>query len=249
EIAQSEAAGNAALAKYWIHNGFVQTNAEKMSKSLGNFTTIRAMLKNYLPETLRFFLLSKHYRSPVDFTPQSMDEAEKALQRVYSALLEAGAALGRGKWKNAALPEAMRREWELLPEAFNAALDDDVNTAQALGQIFSQARLVNRLLEDKSLRGSESGRKILTEFLERAHDWERQLGLFGAEPAAFLEELRNIRAKRKNLDTGHIAELLKRREIARAEKNFAESDELRGRLAEIGVAVRDTREGQVWDLE
>ncbi|MDR2745328.1 MAG: cysteine--tRNA ligase [Desulfovibrio sp.] len=249
EIAQSEAAGNAALAKYWIHNGFVQTNAEKMSKSLGNFTTIRALLKNYLPETLRFFLLSKHYRSPVDFTQQSMDEAEKALQRVYSALLEASGALGRGKWKNVALPEGMRREWESLPEDFEAALDDDVNTALALGQIFSQTRLVNRLLEDANLRGGEGGRKMLMEFLERARDWERQLGLFGTAPAAFLEELRDIRARRKNLDRERIADLLKRREIARAGKNFAESDKLRNRLAEFGVAVRDTREGQIWDLE
>ncbi|MDR3358977.1 MAG: cysteine--tRNA ligase [Desulfovibrio sp.] len=249
EIAQSEAAGNAALANYWIHNGFVQTNAEKMSKSLGNATTIRAMLKNYLPETLRFFILSKHYRSPVDFTQQSMDEAEKALRRVYSALLEASGALARGKWKNSALPENMRREWESLPEAFEVALDDDVNTAQALGQIFSQTRLVNRLLEDKNLRGSEGGRKMLAEFLERAFDWERQLGLFGATPAAFLEELRDIRVRRKNLDRGRIADLLKRREIARAGENFAESDELRDRLAESGVTVRDTREGQIWDLE
>ncbi|MDR2055876.1 MAG: cysteine--tRNA ligase [Desulfovibrio sp.] len=249
EIAQSEAAGNAALANYWIHNGFVQTNAEKMSKSLGNFTTIRAILKNYLPETLRFFLLSKHYRSPVDFTRQGMDEAEKALKRVYSALQEAGCALGRGKWKNVDLPEDMRREWKILPEAFDAALDDDINTAQALGQIFSQARLVNRLLEDKNLRGGEGGRKMLLEFAERALNWERQLGLFGAAPAAFLEELRDIRAKRKNLDRGRVADLLKRREIARAGKNFAESDELRNRLAEVGVTVRDTREGQIWDLE
>lgn len=249
EIAQSEAAGNAALANYWIHNGFVRINAEKMSKSLGNFTTIRAMLKNYLPETLRFFLLSKHYRSPVDFTRQSLDEAEKALQRVYSALLEASGALGRGKWKNTALPEDMRREWESLPEAFDAALDDDVNTAQALGRIFSQARLVNRLLEDKNLRGGEGGRNMLAEFLKRALNWERQLGLFGAAPAVFLKELRDIRVRRKNLDTGRIADLLKQREIARAGKNFAGSDELRDRLAELGVTVRDTREGQIWDLE
>ncbi|MDR3319488.1 MAG: cysteine--tRNA ligase [Desulfovibrio sp.] len=249
EIAQSEAAGKVTLAKYWIHNGFVQINAEKMSKSLGNFTTIRKILESYLPETLRFFLLSKQYRRPVNFTLRGMDEAEKALHRVYSALLEAGVVLERGKWQNVDLSKDMQRKWASLSQACEDALDDDVNTAQALGQIFYQARLINRLLEDKNLRACEGGRKMLTEFVGRAIDWERQLGLFGSPPGVFLVELRDIRARRKNLDMESIADLLGQREEARAGKNFVKSDELRNKLAELGVTVRDTREGQVWDME
>jgi cysteinyl-tRNA synthetase len=249
EIAQSEATGKATLARYWIHNGFVQINAEKMSKSLGNFTTIRTILENYLPETLRFFLLNKHYRSPVDFSDQEMDEAEKALRRVYTALYEANSALGRDKWKKTALPDDMRLAWAAAGEAFEAAMEDDVNTAQALGQVYSQVRLVNRLLEDKNLRASEGGCRLLTEFFERARVWERQLGLFGADPGMFLTDMRDMRAKRKHLDMATVDALLRRRKTARAEKNFAESDALRDKLTKLGVTVRDTREGQVWDME
>ena len=150
EIAQSEAVCRCELARYWVHNGFVQVNAEKMSKSLGNFKTIRDILGSYLPETLRFFLLGKHYRSPIDFTAEGMDEAEKAQHRVYSSLMEARKALERASWKKTPLPAELSAEWAALPQAFEAALDDDLNTAQALGQIFSQVRIVNRLLEEKA---------------------------------------------------------------------------------------------------
>ena len=190
EIAQSEAACACSLARYWVHNGFVQVNAEKMSKSLGNFKTIRDILENYLPETLRFFLLGKHYRSPIDFTADSMDEAEKAQHRVYTALHEAGKALARDKWKKTPLPQEMAEEWAALPKAFDAALEDDINTAQALGQVFAQVRLVNRLLEDKALRAAEAGRDLLQEFLARAQEWDKRLGLFGQAPQAFLADLR-----------------------------------------------------------
>ena len=249
EIAQSEAACACSLARYWVHNGFVQVNAEKMSKSLGNFKTIRDILENYLPETLRFFLLGKHYRSPIDFTADSMDEAEKAQHRVYTALNEARKALARDKWEKSPLPPEMAEEWAALPKAFDAALEDDINTAQALGQVFAQVRLVNRLLEDKGLRAGEAGRDLLQEFLARAKEWEHRLGLFGLDPQAFLAELRSQRARRANIDVARVEELMVARQEARASKDFARSDSLRQEITDLGVSVRDTPEGQVWDLE
>lgn len=249
EIAQSEAVCRCELARYWVHNGFVQVNAEKMSKSLGNFKTIRDILESYLPETLRFFLLGKHYRSPIDFTADGMDESEKAQHRVYSSLLEARKALERASWKKTPLPAELLEEWAALPAAFEAALDDDLNTAQALGQIFSQVRIVNRLLEEKNLRAAEGTRELLEEFLARARNWEAQLGLFGRNPAEFLSELRSRRAARKHLDMEHMENLLRRRQEARAQKDFARSDALREELLGLGVSVRDTPEGQTWDLE
>lgn len=249
EIAQSEAVCHCELARYWVHNGFVQVNAEKMSKSLGNFKTIRDILESYLPETLRFFLLGKHYRSPIDFTPEGMDEAEKAQHRVYASLLEAEKALARSTWKKTPLPEELLKEWAALPLAFEAALDDDLNTAQALGQIFSQVRIINRLLEEKSLRSAQGARAVLEEFLERRRNWESQLGLFGREPAAFLADLRAMRGKRKNLDLHAVETLLRERREARSMKDFARSDDLRGQLLALGVTVQDTPEGQAWDLE
>lgn len=249
EIAQSEAVCGCSLAKYWVHNGFVQVNTEKMSKSLGNFTTIRAILENYLPESLRFFLLGKHYRSPIDFTADSMSEAEKAQHRVYSSLLEARRALNRTTWKKKELPQEIRKEWEELPQAFDAALNDDLNTAQALGQIFSHVRLVNRLLEDKNLKSGEEARLLLEQFVARARQWHARLGLFGQEPEIFLQELRAVRAKRKNLDVQRVEELLHKRGQARAAKDFALSDALRQELQEMGVSVRDTPDGQTWDTD
>lgn len=249
EIAQSEAACACSLARYWVHNGFVQVNAEKMSKSLGNFKTIRDILENYLPETLRFFLLGKHYRSPIDFTADSMDEAEKAQHRVYTALHEASKALARDKWKKTPLPQEMAEEWAALPKAFDAALEDDINTAQALGQVFAQVRLVNRLLEDKALRAAEAGRDLLQEFLVRAQEWTKRLGLFGQDPLVFLADLRDQRAARRKIDVARVEELMLARQEARASKDFGRSDSLRQEILDLGVSVRDTPEGQVWDLE
>ena len=249
EIAQSEAVCRCELARYWVHNGFVQVNAEKMSKSLGNFKTIRDILGSYLPETLRFFLLGKHYRSPIDFTAEGMDEAEKAQHRVYSSLMEARKALERASWKKTPLPAELSAEWAALPQAFEAALDDDLNTAQALGQIFSKVRIVNRLLEEKNLRAAESTRDLLEDFLARARDWDAQLGLFGRDPVEFLTELRAMRAARKNLDMDRVEDLLRQRREVRMQKDFTRSDALRRELLDLGVNVRDTPEGQAWDLE
>lgn len=249
EIAQTEAVCHCHLARYWVHNGFVQVNAEKMSKSLGNFKTIRDILESYLPETLRFFLLGKHYRSPIDFTAEGMDEAEKALHRVYTALLEAQKALTREKWKKSPLPAQLAEDWAAQAAALDEAMNDDLNTAQALGHIFTQVRIVNRLLEDKTLRAAEAGRDLLLDFLARSEQWNARLGFFGRQPEAFLADLRRIRATRKNIDIPRVEALLQERQEARDNKDFARSDALRQALLDLGVSVRDTPEGQNWDLE
>ena len=249
EIAQTEAVCHCELARFWVHNGFVQINQEKMSKSLGNFTTIRDILRDYLPETLRFFLLGKQYRSPIDFSPEGMDDAEKGQQRVYMALRDAARALLRSSWKNTPLPAGLREEWDGLHAAVSAAMDDDLNTAQALGHIFSQVRIVNRLLEDKGLRAARATGDILEDFLSRAREWQTRFGLFGEEPDAFLADLRAVRARRRNIEAAHVEELLAKRAEARAAKDFAGSDALRDELSALGVSVRDTPQGQEWDLE
>ena len=248
EIAQTEACCGCELARVWMHNAFVQINAEKMSKSLGNFKTIRDILETWLPETLRYFLLSKQYRSPVDFTPGGMDDAERALLRFYECLREARRALARAKWKKTALPAELQKEWEELGPAFEAALDDDLNTAQALGHAFSMVRTVNRVLEDKALKAGEGARALLESFLERARAIADMTGLFGQDPDAFLEALRSRRCERAGIDQAEVARVLSERAEARKAKDFARSDELRDRLLAMGVQVRDTPEGQTWDL-
>lgn len=248
EMAQSEAALGKELAHFWVHNGFVQINAEKMSKSLGNYTTIRDILTNFLPETLRFFLLGKHYRSPIDFSFQEMEEAERGERRIYQALLDAENALSRTKWKKAALPSDIDEQWNTLEKKFHDALNDDLNTAMALGEIFSQVRVVNRVLEDASLKKSEGAKRLLEDFLHRCETWRKELGLFTLPCERFFSELRSIKIKRSHLDLSRIEDLMAKRAEARAVKDFATSDSLRKELEDMGVLVQDTQQGQKWDL-
>lgn len=249
EIAQTEAACGCKLAKYWMHNGFVQINSEKMSKSLGNFTTIREILKNFLPETLRFFLLTKHYRSPLDFSCQGMEEAEKGQKRIYGALLQAEKSLAVNNWKPVPLSPDIINDWNNLKQQFEESLDDDLNTGKALGHIFSMARLVNRLLEDKKTCKARDTGIILEDFISLSHNWRVQLGLFGEDPEKFLLNLRNIQARRLNIELSHIESLLQKRQEAKKNRDYAAADQIRESLAKEGITVRDTPQGQVWDID
>lgn len=248
EIAQSEAATGTEMARYWVHNGFVQIDAEKMSKSLGNFKTIRDILESYLPEVLRFFLLTKHYRSPIDFSFTAMDEAEKSIKRIYETKLGVINELNKSKWSKAALPEDVTKEYEDQVAAFAAAMADDMNTAGATGHVFTIVRLLNRIMEDKGMRKSEGAKNLFERFLEDLTKWSGVLGLFNRDAAEFLQELKLKRAARKNISTDAIEELMLQRLEARKNKDFEEADNIRKKLTELGVDVRDTPAGPVWDV-
>lgn len=248
EIAQSEAALGKEFAKFWVHNGFVQIDSEKMSKSLGNFKTIRDILESRHPEALRFFLLSKHYRSPIDFSFVTMDDAEKGLVRVYECLQEVHSALQKDFNKKMAMPEDILKEFSDLKEAFLQAMDDDFNTAGALGHVFGTVRLVNRVLEDKALRGKDGTKAFLEQVLEEVKVWSRILGVFGLEPAQILKDLRDLNGKRLNIDVQKVESLLEERAEAKKNKDFARADAIRGELQAMHVEVRDTPNGQVWAI-
>ena len=177
-----------------------------------------------------------------------MDEAERAQKRVYETLLEARECLNRDKWKKTSDSTSLD-ELKTLSSAFLADLDDDCNTAAAIGHIFAIIHLVRNILEDKSKRTSELGRDVLTEFLNQVKVWDQILGVFGMEPNEFLIRLKKIRMIRKNIDINYVEDLLQKRADARANKNFAESDLLREQLKATGVEVRDTPAGQQWDLD
>ncbi|MEW5772036.1 MAG: cysteine--tRNA ligase [Thermodesulfobacteriota bacterium] len=248
EIAQSEAASGKDLARFWVHNGFVQVNAEKMSKSLGNFSTIRDILADYLPETLRFFLLTKHYRSPVDFTPENMEEAEKNLRRIYQAKADMAAAVGGTKWSKTPLPAELLDELAAAEADWAKAMDDDLNSAAALGHVFTLVRLAGRVAEDKALRKSEGARDLWARCLRDLDVWGNVLGLFSADPAVFLADLKAVRARRKGIDPAQVETLLAARQEARKAKDFARSDALRDELLNMGVEVKDTPTGPAWDV-
>ena len=248
EVAQSEADTGKPFANYWVHNGFVQINSEKMSKSLGNFFTIRDILEKFLPETLRYFLLTMHYRSPLDFSFDALEEAEKGIKRIYSALAQINVELDKSKWKKSPFPEELVAELDEIEAHFSEAMEDDMNTAGALGHVFSAVRLAGRVAEDKNLRKAEGGRDLFARIKKDVADWGAILGIFERDPAEFLDELRTNRAARAGIDPTKIQEFLDARQNARKEKNFEKADDIRNALAAIGVEVMDTPQGATWDV-
>ncbi|WP_285907389.1 cysteine--tRNA ligase [Pseudodesulfovibrio pelocollis] len=248
EIAQSEAATGKPFANYWVHNGFVQINSEKMSKSLGNFFTIRDILDKFMPEALRYFLLTMHYRSPLDFSFEALEEAEKGIRRVYAALAQVDTELAKTSWKKSPFPTELVEELDVIEGHWAEAMEDDMNTAGALGHIFSAVRLAGRVVEDKNLRKSEGGRDFFTRFKAVMRTWSEVLGVFGSDPAGFLAELRDSRAARAGIDPARVQDLIDARQQARQDKDFARSDAIRDELATMRVEVKDTPQGATWDV-
>ncbi|WP_027186272.1 cysteine--tRNA ligase [Desulfovibrio inopinatus] len=248
ELAQSEAATGKEFARFWVHNGFVQINSEKMSKSLGNFITIRDIFKLYLPEVLRFFLLTTHYRSPLDYSDAALSEAEKGIKRIYQTLAAIDEASKRTKWSGTPLPDDMRQEYETHKAAITESLEDDLNTAAALGHIFSLVRLAGRILDDKALKKSGQAKDLTLEIRDTIRGLADVFAVFDTPPAEFLENLKSSRAKRHNIDPAAVEALIQKRQDARKAKDFAASDAIRDELAAMHVEVKDTPEGTVWDV-
>ena len=250
EIAQTEASTGKQMAEFWVHNGFVQINAEKMAKSLGNFKTIRDILAITPPEVLRFFLLTRHYRSPIDYSTDALEEVETNVKRLYETLAILDLMLAKGPGSGGPTAEAEQLEQECAEhcQGFADAMEDDLNTAAALGHVNALFRLVHRVAESKQLRKSAKAFAVLQTVSNQRAIISKVLGLFGQDPETFLATLKTMRVQRKNIDETIIQSLLKEREQARSAKDFASADKLRDQLAQIGVGVRDTPEGQVWDV-
>ncbi|MHC1710533.1 MAG: cysteine--tRNA ligase [Solidesulfovibrio sp.] len=248
EIAQSEAAIGGDFCRFWVHNGFVRINTEKMSKSLGNFITIRDIYKRYRPEVLRFFLVSSHYRSPVDYSDQALDEAEKGIKRIYAAKAQMEQALTRAKWSETKLPPEIGQELARHEEEFTAAMEDDLNTAQALGHVFGLMRLAGRIMEDKTMAKSREAVDVLRRSLDDLAGWSEILGVFSRDSQEFLRELKASRLTRLGIDAAKVDGLVAERQEARKAKDFARSDAIRDELAVLGVTVMDTPTGPQWDV-
>jgi cysteinyl-tRNA synthetase len=246
EIAQSEGATGRPFARYWLHNGFVKVNSEKMSKSLGNFFTIRDILAKYHPEVLRFFLLQSHYRSPVDFSDAALNEARQGMNRFYTALkaLRDASASSAGGPSGTKLPAG--EEVEKLRERFIEAMDDDFNTARAVGYLFDAARAVNTLFAgNKKKISPEAAAEIAGEFLEIG----KVLGLFLEDPAGYLLEDRDRETRKRDLNVAEIEKLIAERQTARAGKDWPRADEIRKKMAGMGISIRDTAGETTWTIE
>lgn len=218
EIAQSEAAHDCKFVNYWIHNGFVRIDDEKMSKSLGNFFTIREVLKKYDAEVVRFFILRAHYRSPLNYSDHHLNDAKQALSRLYTAL--------RGL--PVTNPESAVDWQQPIAERFKAAMDDDFNTPEAVAILFELANEVNKT------RTPESA--ALLKMLAGL------LGLLQREAETFLQS--DVSAD--GYAPGEIEQLIAQRLDARRNKNFAEADRVRQQLLDNGIVLEDGPQGTLW---
>ena len=221
EIAQSEGATGRKFVNYWIHNGFVQVDEEKMSKSLGNFFTVREVLRRYRPEEVRFFILGSHYRSPLNYTEDNLDKARAALMRLYTALR--GAEVRDGQRLDA------------YTERFQAAMDDDFNTAEALAVLFDLANALNRAREQA---------EPVADYAATLRELGECLGILQDDPTAYLQAGSGSGAQ--GLSDMEIQALIDARRVARATKDWAESDRIRDLLKAQNVILEDGAQGTSW---
>jgi cysteinyl-tRNA synthetase len=253
EIAQSEAATGKPFVRFWVHNGFVNIEHEKMSKSLGNILAIRDLLREYHPEALRLFLLSNHYRSPVDFSLQNMVEARANLDRFYSLLQGVEEFLAGGKEAVPLTPKTLRgvakevyEKVYTVKEKFLEAMEDDFNTALALGHLHELARVLNRVLADKGFRKDPAATALLDEGRSRLLESGKILGLFQQSPTEFFNSQRQRYLQAKGLQEAEIQDLVRRREKARQEKDWVQADEIRAQAASMGIVLEDGPTGTTW---
>ena len=257
EIAQSEGASGKPFARYWLHNGFIKVDHEKMSKSLGNFITIRDILKSHHPEVVRFFVLQGHYRSPLDFSEEALNEARFAMNRLYETLKRirdlfaadpALTAVGVGEGQLPEKERALLERIRALPERFREAMDDDFNTARAMGYIFDAVRQVNALLTGGS-KASQAALFVLNEAERVLREVGGVLGILMEDPDVYFEKDRLREAQKRGLSVDEIEALIDERLQARKEKNWKRADEIRDALAAKGVVLKDARTGTTWTLE
>lgn len=227
EIAQSEAANGKEFAKYWMHNGFLNIDNRKMSKSLGNFFTVREISERYDLQVLRFFMLSAHYRSPLNFSADLMEAAKNSLERILTAAENLRFLSGNAQ--SGALTE---EEKELLEKSedyvqgFERAMDDDFNTADAIASVFELVKFINTTADGTRTK------EYLDSLYEKLFRLTDVLGI--------------IIEKKEDMLDGEIEELIAKRQAARKEKNFALADQIRDELLAKGIILEDTREGVKW---
>ena len=224
EIAQSEGATGKPFVHYWMHNGFINVDNQKMSKSLGNFFTVRDISKEFDLEAVRMFMLGAHYRSPINFSREMIEQAKASLDRLYTArdhyafLLENAKDGEMGEKENDLLAKV-----QAAREGFDAAMDDDLNTADAIGKLFELVRAANAGLDE------HSPKTAVKAVLDTLDELAGVLGILSRKTAA---------------DDAKVQALLAQRAEARANKNWAESDRLRDEIVAMGYVLKDTKQGQ-----
>lgn len=227
EIAQSEAANGTEFARYWMHNAFLKIDNEKMSKSLGNFFTVREIGEKYALQVIRFFMLSAHYRSPLNFSDDLVEAAKNSLDRILTAYEKAEAAVQKAETEGLTTEEQEYVEKiDALVQKYEAAMDDDLNTADAISVVFELVKLSNTTIGDQI---SKAYCRKITDTFQQLCD---VLGIETKKEQELLDE--------------EIEALIEERQQARKNRDFVRADEIRNALLEKGIALEDTREGVKW---
>jgi cysteinyl-tRNA synthetase len=242
EIAQSECATGTVFANYWVHNGFVNINQEKMSKSLGNFLMVKDVLKHFHPEAVRLFLLSKQYRNPIDFSDGALLESTTALDRIYALLQRLENHIGPFDKKAEETDEIFDTYWKRFCEA----MDDDFNTARALAVIFDAVRQANRHLDEKN---GTTATTLLSNLRRAIFEMGKVLGVLNQSADVYLSEKKSTQVEKQDIDPAEVESLLKDRETARKDKDWNKADEIRDRLAAMNVVIEDRPDGTAWKIE
>lgn len=225
EIAQSEACNGKEFAKYWMHNAFLNIDNKKMSKSLGNFFTVREISEKYDLQVLRFFMLSAHYRSPLNFSAELMEASKNGLERILNSMDKLRDLLQKVQGEELADREDALAVKELVAK-YEAAMEDDFNTADAISAVFELVKLANSTADENSTKAYVS---LLHDTIERLCD---VLGI--------------ITEKKEEVLDSQVEEMIAARQAARKAKDFALADEIRGKLLDMGIVLEDTREGVKW---
>jgi cysteinyl-tRNA synthetase len=233
EIAQSEAANGKPFARYWLHNGFINVDNEKMSKSAGNFFTVRDIAEKFDYEVIRFFMLSAHYRSPINFSSELIEQAANGLERMYKCLENLRHLEAHAEEKGADDPAEARlvEGIEALKAKFINAMDDDLNTADAIAAVFEMVRLINSKVTSKS----GTSKKTVNFCISILKELGGVLGIL-------------TREKNEGLDA-EIESLIEKRQQARKQKDWKTADEIRDKLKEMGITLEDTPQGVKWRRE
>lgn len=239
EVAQSEAAFGKTFVKYWVHNGFVNINQEKMSKSLGNYLLIKDVLKAYHPEVIRLFLLSSHYRSPIDFNDKIMDESSTALDKAY-------ALLARLEERFEDKP-VLTRSGDLW-ERFCEAMDDDLNTAKGIGLVFESVRTMNRLLDESDEAFSSNLQQTLLTAWSDMQKIGRILGVYGESPGQYAADRKSMGLLKTAVDPAWIEKMIADRTAARKARQWQKADDIRKQLEASNVIIEDRPEGTLWRM-
>ena len=244
EIAQSEGCFENHWVNYWMHNGFVRINHEKMSKSKGNFFTLKKIYETFHPELVRFFILATHYRNPIDFSYQVMSDASKGLDRLYNLLLKLNNTSNEENGDLIPI-EKCTKEFE---ELFCEAMDDDFNSARALGYFFDYSKKINAILNDTKNIVSEDAASLIKRQFKIVGE---VLGLFSHEPDEWFK-LRSSgglsRDEDKVLVPEEIEELIKLRNQARSDQDYKLADKIRNQLGDSGILVEDSSDGTIWKI-